>query len=277
MTEETITADPQQRFQDFLKAEKYRKRISQMAVSGATSMVVDFEDLSIADQEFAQNLIEQPDEYVKHANHAAHAQLQIEAPEYAEETETVNVRFKGLPTTVQLRTLGSAHLGNLAMVEGIIVRATPVNPMVMRAVFKCKRCGVTQEIEQSGPFLRAPFVCSDPACGYKGTFDFVQEESTFIDFQRVRIQERPEDLPPGQLPRWLNIRMPGRDLVDLARPGDHVAVVGMVRAEASTVPGVGKQRVFRLNLDANHIDVKSKDPEALISAPEQEKQIHTKA
>jgi replicative DNA helicase Mcm len=67
--------------------------------------------------------------------------------------------------------------------------------------------------------------------------------------------------------------MPGRDLVDLARPGDHVAVVGMVRAEASTVPGVGKQRVFRLNLDANHIDVRSKEPEASITSPEEEKKI----
>jgi replicative DNA helicase Mcm len=273
MTEETITVDPQQRFLDFLKAEKYRKRISQMAVSGVTSIIVDFEDLSIADREFAQNLIEQPDEYMKHANRAAHAQLQIEAPEYAEVTESVGVRFKGLPTTVPLRMLGSAHLGNLAMVGGIIVRATPVNPMVMRAVFKCKRCETLQFIEQTGPFLRAPFACSDPTCRSKGPFDFVQEESTFIDFQRIRIQERPEDLPPGQLPRWLNVALAGRDLVDVARPGDDVAVVGIVRAVAPTLPTVGKMRVFRLHLDANYIDVLSKEPEAAITTPEEEKAI----
>jgi replicative DNA helicase Mcm len=52
-----------------------------------------------------------------------------------------------------------------------------------------------------------------------------------------------------------------------------VAVVGSVRAEASTVPGVGKQRVFRLNLDANHIDVRSKEPESLVTLPEEEKRI----
>jgi replicative DNA helicase Mcm len=67
--------------------------------------------------------------------------------------------------------------------------------------------------------------------------------------------------------------MAGRDIVDLARPGDHVAVVGSVRAEASTVPGVGKQRVFRLNLDANYIDVRSKEPESLVTLPEEEKRI----
>ena len=275
MTEETVTSiDPQSRFQDFLKSDKYRRRLSQMAVEGSANITVDFEDLLTADTEFAETLVDKPDEYIQHASRAAYAQLQIEEPEYAQEIKSVAVRFRGLPQTTQLRTLGSPHIGKLVMVEGIIVRASPVNPMVMRAAFKCKRCESIQYIDQTTPFLRAPFACADPACRSKGPFDFMQEESTFIDFQRIRIQERPEDLPPGQLPRWLNIRMPGRDLVDQARPGDHVAVVGMVRAEASTVPGVGKQRVFRLNLDANHIDVRSKEPEALITAPEEEKRIH---
>jgi len=273
MTEETITTDPQQRFQDFLKQEKYRKRISQMAISGVTSLIIDIEDLLAADSDFAENLVENPDTYMKHADNAAYAQLQIEAPEYATEIEHITVRFKGLPSVVPLRTLGSTHLGNLAMVEGIIVRSTPVNPMVMRAAFKCKRCETIQYIEQTSPFLRAPFACSDPACRSKGPFDFIQEESTFIDFQRVRIQERPEDLPPGQLPRWLNIELAGRDLADIARPGDHVAVVGVVRAIAPTLPGIGKSRVFRLHLDANYIDVLSKEPETAIVSPEEEKKI----
>jgi replicative DNA helicase Mcm len=274
LTEETVTSiDPQSRFQDFLKSDKYRRRLSQMAVEGSANITVDFEDLLTADTEFAETLVDKPDEYIQHASRAAYAQLQIEEPEYAQEVKSVAVRFRVLPQTTQLRTLGSLHIGKLVMVEGIIVRASPVNPMVMRAAFKCKRCESIQYIDQTTPFLRAPFACADPACRSKGPFDFMQEESAFIDFQRIRIQERPEDLPPGQLPRWLNIRMPGRDLVDLARPGDHVAVVGMVRAEASTVPGVGKQRVFRLNLDANHIDVRSKEPEALITSPEEEKKI----
>jgi len=274
LTEETVTGiDPQSRFQDFLKSDKYRRLLSQMAVEGTHSITVDFEDLLTYDSQFAETLVDKPDEHMQHANKAAYAQLQIEEPEYAEETEQVTVRFRGLPETTPLRFLGSAHIGKLVMVEGIIVRASPVNPMVMRAAFKCKRCETIQHIDQTTPFLRAPFACADPACRSKGPFDFVQEESVFIDFQRIRIQERPEDLPPGQLPRWLNIRMPGRDIVDLARPGDHVAVVGAVRAEAPTVPGVGKQRVFRLNLDANHIDVKSKEPEALITLPEEEKKI----
>jgi len=272
MTEEIITTDPQQRFQDFLKLDKYRRRLSQIAISGTTSLTIDFEDLLVTDKDFAENLRDNPDTYMKHADKAAYAQLQIEAPEYATEIETVTVRFKSLPTIVPLRTLGSANLGKLAMVEGIIVRASPVNPMVTKAAFKCKRCENIQHVDQTTPFLRTPLACADPTCKNK-TFDFVQEESTFIDFQRIRIQERPEDLPPGQLPRWLNIQLAGRDLADIARPGDHVAVVGIVRAIAPTLPGLGKSRIFRLHLDANYIDVLSKEPEAAIVSPEEEKQI----
>ncbi len=271
---EAAVLDPQERFLDFFKSEKYRQRISQMAVSEKTSVVVDFEDLLLADSALAESLVKTPDEYLEYANRAALAQLQIEAPVYASEVEVVNVRFRGLPETVHLRMLGSLHIGKLVMVEGIVVRATPVNPMVTRAAFRCKRCGNVSYIDQPPtPFLRAPLVCSDPACQRKGIFDFVQEESLFVDSQEIRIQERPEDLPPGQLPRSLRIKLVGRDIVDVARPGDHVAIVGVVRAAARTLPKVGRLRVFQLHLDASYIDVLSKEPETVLTSPEEEKQI----
>jgi replicative DNA helicase Mcm len=275
MTEELALADPQERFQDFLKADKYRKRISQMTITESASLVVDFDDLLAVDSELAEAMLGRPDEYLEHANKAAYAQLQIEEPEYAEhlEEEKVTVRLRGLPETTLLRILGSEQIGKLVMVEGIIVRATPARPLVTVAAFKCKRCGTVSSLIQSGSFLRAPFTCNDPACSSKGPFDFVQEESKFIDSQDIRIQERPEDLPPGQLPRWLNIKLVGRELVDKARPGDHVNIVGSVRAAAPTMPRIGKLRTFRLHLDANHVDVRSKEPETVSISAEEEKQI----
>jgi len=277
MTEELETIDPQERFQEFFKTEKYRQRISQMAVAGKTSLIADFEDVSAFDQRLANGLLEKPDEYLKHANNAAYAQLQIEDPEYAEKiadrTETVTVRIMRLWQTTQLRKLGSDHIGRLVMVEGIVVRSTPVRPMVTQAAFKCKGCGEITPVTQTGQFLRAPFECSNPICRRKGTFDFVQEESTFIDSQDLRLQERPEDLPPGQLPRTLHIKLVGSEIVDVARPGDHVSIVGMIRAFAPTLRGVGKLRVFMLHLDANSIEVLGKEPEIALPSPEEEEKI----
>ncbi len=273
MTEETELLDPQELFQSLFKTEKYRQRISQMVLANKTSLLVDFLDIVSLDSALAMNLLNEPDKYLSYANRAAYAQLQIEDPEYSEKIDMVTVRLTGLPETTSLRALGSANIGKLVMVEGIVVRATPVRPMVMQAAFRCKRCGNIMRVNQTDAFLRAPFECSDPNCRRKGPFDFIQEESTFIDSQELRIQERPEDLPPGQLPRALGLKLTGRDIVDVARPGDHVSVVGVVRATAPTVPRVGKLRVFNLHLDVNFIDVLGKEPEIALLSPEEEEEI----
>ncbi len=273
MTEELEVIDPQEHLQELFKKEEYRQRIAQVAVAGRTTLIVHFDDLLAFDQELSEELSKHPDEYLKYANNAAYAQLRTEDPEYAEKTETVTVRIVRLPETAKLRKLGSKHIGKLVMVEGIVVRSTPVHPMVMQAVFRCKRCGEITPVNQTGPFLRAPFACSNPSCRGKGPFDFIQEESTFIDSQELRIQERPEDLPPGQLPRTLNIKLMDREIVDVARPGDHASIVGTVRAVAPTLPSVGKLRAFILHLDANSIEVLGKEPETVLPSPEDEEKI----
>ena len=276
MTEELETVDPQEQFQEFLKTEKYRQRIAQMAVAGKTSLIIDFEDLLVFDQKLAETLLERQGEYLKHANNAAYDQLRIEDPEYAEklEAQTLSVRIVKLLEAAQLRKLGSNHIGKLVMVEGIVVRSTPVRPMVMQAAFKCKRCGEMTPVNQTGQFVKAPFACSNPSCAAKGPFDFIQEESTFIDSQDLRIQERPEDLPPGQLPRTLNAKLIGTEVVDVARPGDHISIVGIVCAFSTAGPGgVGKLRTFMLYLDVNSIEVLDKEPETALPTPEEEEKI----
>ncbi len=273
MTEGTLTTDPESLFLNFFKLNKYREHISSMAISGNNSFVVDFDELLASEPKLAQRLMDNPDEYLEYANRAAKAQLQIEEPEYAEEIVNITVRFRGLPEATPLRVLGSKHIGKLVMLDGIVVRASPARPMVMEAAFKCKWCGAMSNVTQSGPFLTAPSACSAPECRRKSSFDFIQEESIFIDSQDVRIQERPEDLPPGQLPRWLDIKLLERDLVDAARPGDHVSVVGVTRAVAARLPKVGQLRSFTLHLDTNFIDVESKEPEKVLITPEEEKKI----
>ena len=273
MVEEMEITDPQERFQNFFKTEEYRQRLSQMAMGGRTSVIVAFEDLLAFDQKLAEELLEKPEEYLKHASNAAFAQLQIEDPEYAERIPLVDVRLVGLLEVAPLRKLGSEQMGKIVMVEGIVVRASPVRPMVMQGAFRCKRCGTITPVKQTGSFLKAPFACSSPDCGSKGPYEFVQEESTFIDSQELRIQERPEDLPPGQLPRTLGIKLIGKEIADVARPGDDVSVVGQVRAQPPTLPGVGKLRAFILHLDANSIEVLGKELETAMPSPEEEEKI----
>jgi replicative DNA helicase Mcm len=268
-----ITVDPQQLFQEFFKKEKYRQRIAQLAITGKNSIVIDFVELYGFDQALAELLLNKPEEYLQHAGKGAYEQLRIEDAEYAEKIEKVIVRIVKLLGKEQLRKLGSRQMAKLVMVEGIIVRATPVRPMVLQAAFKCKRCGTMNQVEQTGQFLKAPVICQAPDCGRDGPFEFVQEESTFIDSQDLRLQEKPEDLPPGQLPRTLSVKLVGDDIVDVARPGDHISIVGIVRAFAPSLMGMGKLRTFILQLDANSIEVLGKEPETSPPTPEEEEKI----
>jgi replicative DNA helicase Mcm len=273
LANEQETIDPQQHFQEFFKREKYRQRISQLAISGKGSLTIDFEDLYGFDSELAELILNKPEEYLQHAGKGAYEQLRIEDAEYAEKIEKIVIRVVGLLGKEQLRKLGAKQMAKLVMVEGIVVRATPVRPMVQIAAFKCKRCGTVNHIEQTGQFLKSPAICGAPDCGRDGPFEFVQEESKFIDSQDLRLQEKPEDLPPGQLPRTLAVKLIGDEIVDLARPGDHVSIVGIVRAFAPSLMGMGKLRTFILQLDANSIEVLGKEPETSPPTPEEEAKI----
>jgi replicative DNA helicase Mcm len=264
------TIDPQQRFQEFFKKEKYRQRIAQLAITGKGSLTIDFEELYGFDQGLSELLLNKPEEYLQHAGKGAYEQLRIEDAEYAERIEKVIVRIVKLLGKEVLRKLGSRQMSKLVMIEGIVVRATPVRPMVQTGAFKCKRCGTMNQVEQTGQFLKAPSVCVAPDCGRDGPFEFSQEESTFIDSQDLRLQEKPEDLPPGQLPRVLAVKLVGDEIVDVARPGDHVSIVGTVRAFAPSLMGMGKLRTFILQLDANSIEVLGKEPETSPPTPEEE-------
>ena len=122
-------------------------------------------------------------------------------------------------------------------------------------------------------FPQGAFRVQRPELQVQGTVRICSEDSDFIDSQDLRIQERPEDLPPEQLPRTLGIKLVGKEIVDIARPGDHISAVGPVRAMAPTLPGVGKLRTFNLHLDANSIEVLGKEPESAMPSPEEEEKI----
>lgn len=265
--------DPQQAFEEILSSEKYFARLSEMAVHGRSSFILDFDDVLNYNIELAKAIVESPDELLKHASNAAKQRLQIVDPSYAEKLESVAVRVSSLPEVTPIREIGAKHIGRLVMVEGIVVRATPVQPMVVKAAFRCRACGEVTPVPQEGAFLRQPYRCQNPDCHRTGPFDFVETLSEYVDSQSFRVQELPEELPPGQIPTYLDFRATGSDLKDVARPGDQVRVVGVVRAAAPIIPKAGRLRTLRTHVEVNNVIPVSREPEALNITPEDEARI----
>ncbi|MFH1327444.1 MAG: minichromosome maintenance protein MCM [Candidatus Bathyarchaeota archaeon] len=272
MTTET-TLDPQESFQNFFK-KQYRRLIKQMALNEKCSLVVDFINLAVFDNELALNLQNNPETYIRHASDGLFAQLKIEAPEYVERIQKSNlyVRFKGLPTKVPLRTIGADNIQRFISFDGIVVRASPVKPLLVEAAFECK-CGEINMVLQSGPslFIRSPKRCKNLNCR-RERFELNIEQSRFLDFQELKLQERPEDLPPGQLPRSIETSL-FDDIVDIARPGDRVTVTGIVRARPEFIPGKGRLKIFNVFIDANHVETVEKEADVVEITPEDENKI----
>ena len=277
---ETELLNAEERFTKFMENFRderglyiYEQRLWEMTARGESSLVIDFNNLYTSDMELAEAVLRDPDEYLPHFNEAALNKLRMRDREYAEKIGAVNIRLRGLLEIVPLRKIGSRHMGRLIMVNGIIVRASSTNSLLMRAAFRCSSCGEMSYSIQSGQMLRTPARCE--SCGKRAGFDLVAEESTFIDTQHISIQERPEELPPGQLPRSVTIEIRG-DLVDIARPGDRVSIIGIVRANPKVSRG-GTSRTFDLYLDANYIDISGKELEFVVISPEDEEQIKMRA
>ncbi len=134
--------DVRERFYEFIRSfrdrngsYKYRDRLRQMITMGQRSLLVDYNDLYLYDTRLARLLIERPDEVLRQAAEALRDLVQAEAPEYAEEAERFYVRVRALPKTVPLRQLRSSHIGKLVMLEGILVRSTPIKEKIVKAVY----------------------------------------------------------------------------------------------------------------------------------------------
>jgi replicative DNA helicase Mcm len=268
-----MQVDPQQAFEDILSTEKYLERLSSMASRGLEAFTLDFEDVLSYSFELARSLVESPSELLKHASNAAMQRLHVAAPDYAEQVKGLTVRVSQLPGTTPIREIGAKHVGKLVMVEGVVVRSTPVQPLVVVAAFRCRACTEITRVPQEGEFLRQPYRCQNPDCHRSGCFDFVEDESEYVDSQTLRIQELPEELPPGQIPTSLDLKAVGSDLRDAARPGDQVKVVGIVKTSSTFMPKGGRPRALKIHIDVNNIIPVSREPESLNISPEEEAKI----
>jgi len=136
----------------------------------------------------------------------------------------------------------------------MVVRASEVKPLAKELTYKCLDKHISKFTLLDGMSLDKAVKCQSPKCPYTN-LAIVAEESRFIDFQIVRLQELPEDLPPGQLPHYVNVSMK-QDLVDYARPGDRIILTGIVRIEQERVSGVkqSESALYRLRMDGNNIE-----------------------
>jgi DNA replication licensing factor MCM7 len=103
-----------------------------------------------------------------------------------------------------LRQLRADAVGKLVTVQGIITAATAIKPKIQYAAYICEQCG--HEIYQAvkGDVYTPEVTCSSERCKANqnyGRLFFQPRGSKFSKFQELRIQELPEEVPKGSIPR----------------------------------------------------------------------------
>ncbi|MFQ6135280.1 MAG: minichromosome maintenance protein MCM, partial [Nitrososphaerales archaeon] len=252
----------------------YRVRISQMIATGSKSLIVDFDDLLIYDVELANRLISEPDEVLESFVTATYEALRTENPSYAEKIgrRNVTVSIRNLHDKMSIRNVTTEHLDKLIAVTGIVVRTSDLKPLAVEAAFKCVKCGHINREPQTKMILKRPRGCEE--CDEARNFELVEKETRFVDYQVIRMQELPEELPPGQLPQSFDVSLVG-DLVNVSRPGDRVVLTGVVRAEPEYSQGRGRLRLFRSTIEGNYVEILGKEPEQIRLTKEDEALIRS--
>ena len=232
----------------------YVEQIDQMVVKQTTYIVVDFNDL-VSVPFIESKFRESADEILTAFRKAIFEMLKERNPEYAEKIEhDIRARIANFPGERSLRQINSDVITKMISVSGMVVRASEVKPLAKELTYKCLANHTSKFTLLDGMSLDKAVKCQESRCPHTN-LAIVAEESRFIDFQIVRLQELPEDLPPGQLPHYVNVSMK-QDLVDYARPGDRIVLTGIVRIEQERVSGVkqSESALYRLRMDGNNIE-----------------------
>ncbi len=242
------------RYKDRDGSYKYLDQIDGMMPKGASYIVIDYNDL-VEVPKIERFFHREPDRILEAFARAIGGVLRTRFPGYAESIkDSVRARIANFPLHRSLRQINSETIGKITSVSGMVVRASEVKPLARELVYRCPDNHKTTVVQAQGMAVNVPAVCANPDCKHRN-LEMNPKESRFIDFQILRLQELPEDLPPGQIPHYIDVSIK-QDLVDNARPGDRVILTGVVRIEQEPVRGVtqGHSGLHRLRMEGNNIE-----------------------
>ncbi len=238
-------------FKDRTGNYKYFDRINNLMAANSTSLVVDYIDFDTFKPDLAKLITNEPDEMFDAFNRAIFNILYEIHPDYANETQNnIKVRMGNYTVQKSLREINAEVINKLVGVSGMVVRSSEVKPLAKKIGYRCLNCGEITEAQLRGLVLKKPIRCGK--CSEK-ELEMDPDTSIFIDFQMVRLQELPEDLPAGHLPHYLEVTIIG-DLVDQCRPGDRILLTGIVRIEQEQLSQQIKTSLFRLRMEGNNIE-----------------------
>ncbi|KAH7701690.1 hypothetical protein AAVH_31172, partial [Aphelenchoides avenae] len=217
---------------------KYRQRLVFNYRQGDYFIDVDFDDLLMFNEEAAMNLKRQPAKYIPAMETAAKEvadELTRPRPAGQEELQDIQVILHLRDQPSNIRKIKSSTVSQMIRLTGIVVAASQVRARATRVTLQCRTCRHTisdQEIKPGLEGFQLPRRCNGSNQSQlqrcpMDPYHIVPDKCKCVDFQTLKLQETPEDIPHGEMPRHMQLYV-DRYLTDKVVPGNRITITGIL-------------------------------------------------
>lgn len=224
----------------------YRDQLVSNIKSKYYGLDVQFSDVIAHNATLAQSLTDEPTEYIEAfeaaVTKAANNILRNGDEDMEDEeglvlstrTPKFQVILKSSSAVDRIRNLTSESVGKLVKITGIVVAASTLSSKASQLQIRCKSCGFTKKVPVYSGLtgVHLPRYCDNPnkennadKCP-EDPFEVDHDRSRFVDQQTLKIQESPDMVPNGELPKHLLLSA-DRCLVNRVVPGSRAVIIGV--------------------------------------------------
>jgi len=231
---------------------KYRNQLQQNCLAGEYRLEVSFNDLTTYEdaEVLAHKLQTHPSEFVPLCEIALQDLYKELVHTPANDDEKVPAIQLQLTCDADLegsfdkmrpkkiRELVASEVEQLVVVQGIVISVKRSRHKARKAVIKCSSCESMKELTVPAGFCAAhvPSACDGNAlrggnidrCP-PNSFSFVPDMCEFVDEQVIKLQELPEHVPIGEVPRSFDLYVHNYN-VDKCAPGTRLTAIGIFAA-----------------------------------------------
>ncbi|KAH8860948.1 DNA replication licensing factor mcm5 [Schistosoma japonicum] len=216
---------------------KYRDQIKKNYGLKKYFVIVKLRDLNNYDSSLTQELINRPSEYLPAFEEAVTdvATELIRLGEDESHVEPAQVLFDWDSNAVSLRDVHSEEVSKLVKISGIAISSSGIRAKAIRLSLQCRACRQFLPNLPVKPGLEGftlPRKCPSAQTGGQTTrcpidpFFIVPDKCHCVDFQTIKLQETPETVPHGEMPRHTLLYC-DRYLCEQVVPGNRITVVGV--------------------------------------------------
>jgi DNA replication licensing factor MCM6 len=159
------------------------------------------------------------------ANASSEASTQTEKKSAQQTDKLFTIAFYNIPLITRVRQLRTEQIGKLVSISGTVTRTSEVRPELAYGTFICEACNTAvANVEQTFRYTE-PNICPNVTCANKLAWRLDIANSTFVDWQKCRIQENSSEIPTGSMPRTIDVILRGEQ-VERTKPGEKCIFTG---------------------------------------------------